>query len=567
MPSFKESKNSNPAKKHSIATRAQGTTFSTILSTIYYYTLGALFSNISNSVYSLVGSLGMARWARDIVRIIPSNPGVVKLRSSLGSGGAKGGKGNKNLTEWINASVPSLTERFTPAAWLPNGHLQTLFTAAGDFTKVDKVHYIRTYLRLPDGGTLGIDATPENHHGLPADAPTVVVCHGLTGGSHESYVRNILAWVTKPKEDGGLGGRGVVVNFRGCAGVPVTSCQLYSAGTTMDLALALHFIRNRHPSSPLIGIGFSLGASVISRYLGEYGSSSILSAGVVLGCPWDLTAMSHKLEDDWFTARVYSSTLGRNVLRLFFKAYDQNPAVFEVLDSPIREYIEELKVERKNQGARSRLRRIDDLLVSKIGGPRGIGAWPFPSAKEYYDWASPTHVLRGVRVPLFAINAFDDPVVDGGALPLDEFVASSHIYTAVTGGGGHLGWFDGPFFDKTKSKQRWVLKPVSEFISACTRDLSPPDEDPESGVDVVAGSRIGPKGADTKQRAEANGSADIRPNIDANVEANADCGWEWVVSPKYKIPGLEKVGWKVLREGEVVEGESDEGEGGLVQGL
>lgn len=58
----------------------------------------------------------------------------------------------------------------------------------------------------------GIDATPENHGELPADAPTAVVCHGLTGGSHESYVRNILAWVAKPKEDGGLGGRGVVVN-------------------------------------------------------------------------------------------------------------------------------------------------------------------------------------------------------------------------------------------------------------------------------------------------------------------------------------------------------------------
>lgn len=86
-------------------------------------------------------------------------------------------------------------------------------------------------------------------------------------------------------------------------------------------------------------------------------------------------------------------------------------------------------------------------------------------------------------------------------------------------------------------------------------------------MDVVAGSRIGPKGADTKRGAEANGSADIRPNIDANVEASADGGWEWVVNPKYKIPGLEKVGWKVLREGEVVEGESDEGEGGLVQGL
>ncbi|KIR31098.1 anon-23da protein [Cryptococcus deuterogattii MMRL2647] len=537
MPSLMKSKNSKQAKKQPVATKTQRTTFASILSAIYYYTLGALFSNISNSVYSLVGSLGMARWARDIVRIVPRNPGVVNLRSNLGSGGAKGGKGSKSLTEWIDESVPSLKGRFTPAAWLPNGHLQTLFTAAGDFTKLDKVHYVR-----------GIDATPENHAKLPADAPTVVVCHGLTGGSHESYVRNILAWVAKPKEEGGLGGRGVVVNFRGCAGVPVTSCQLYSAGTTMDLALALHFIRNRHPSSPLIGIGFSLGASIISRYLGEYGSSSILSAGVVLGCPWDLTAMSHKLENDWFTARVYSSTLGRNVLRLFFKAYDQNPAVFNAPDSPIREHIEELKEERKNQGMGSRLRRIDDLLVSKIGGPRGIGAWPFPTAKEYYDWASPTHVLSNIKVPLFAINAFDDPVIDGG-------------------GGGHLGWFDGPFFDKTKSKHRWVLKPVSEFILACTQDLSPPDEDHDSGVDVVAGSRIGPKGADVKLGAEVNGHADVKANIDADVEANADGGWEWVVNPKYTIPGLEKVGWKVLREGEVVEGESDEGEGGLVQGL
>lgn len=40
----------------------------------------------------------------------------------------------------------------------------------------------------------------------------VVVCHGLTGGSHESYVRNVLSWVVKPVADGGMGGRAVVVN-------------------------------------------------------------------------------------------------------------------------------------------------------------------------------------------------------------------------------------------------------------------------------------------------------------------------------------------------------------------
>jgi len=40
----------------------------------------------------------------------------------------------------------------------------------------------------------------------------LVVCHGLTGGSHESYVRNVVAWAIKPVKQGGLGARAIVVN-------------------------------------------------------------------------------------------------------------------------------------------------------------------------------------------------------------------------------------------------------------------------------------------------------------------------------------------------------------------
>jgi predicted alpha/beta-fold hydrolase len=57
-----------------------------------------------------------------------------------------------------------------------------------------------------------VDITPPNHKDLPPDAPTIIVAHGLTGGSHESYVRNVLEWVVRPKSQGGLGGRGVVAN-------------------------------------------------------------------------------------------------------------------------------------------------------------------------------------------------------------------------------------------------------------------------------------------------------------------------------------------------------------------
>lgn len=60
--------------------------------------------------------------------------------------------------------------------------------------------------------TSSLDITPPNHQELPADAPTIVVCHGLTGNARESYVRNVLNWAIKPKSEGGIAARGVVVN-------------------------------------------------------------------------------------------------------------------------------------------------------------------------------------------------------------------------------------------------------------------------------------------------------------------------------------------------------------------
>lgn len=78
----------------------------------------------------------------------------------------------------------------------------------------------RTLIRLPDGGTLGLDVCPpsttKEARELAKDTPIVIVQHGLTGGSHEPYVRSILAAACAPKKKGGLGFRAIVINFRGC---------------------------------------------------------------------------------------------------------------------------------------------------------------------------------------------------------------------------------------------------------------------------------------------------------------------------------------------------------------
>ena len=143
----------------------------------------------------------------------------------------------------------------------------------------------------------------------------VVLNHGLTGGSHESYVRNIVVWLTKPRVDGGLGARAAVVNvshppchcnysrrrvrlswdqFRGCAQTPVTSAHLYCSGSTLDVHTATLFLADLFPSAPMFGLGFSLGAALMTRYLGEQGQNCRLEAAVVLCAPLELRAMSKK---------------------------------------------------------------------------------------------------------------------------------------------------------------------------------------------------------------------------------------------------------------------------------
>ncbi|KAF9067633.1 Alpha/Beta hydrolase protein [Rhodocollybia butyracea] len=206
-----------------------------------------------------------------------------------------GGTGPESLSKLVEEHCPSLRLAFNPVWWLNKcvftslsfGHLQTLYSIFGDFTNIDKVMYERTYLRLMDGGTLGLDFTPPGDT-FPDDAPIIVVCHGLTGGSYEAYVRAVLAPACAPISEGGLGYRAVVVNFRGCAGVPVTTKQLYSAGWTEDLRMATIYLAHKYPRAPQIGLGFSLGANVMVRYQAEEGERSRLESVCVLGNPWDL---------------------------------------------------------------------------------------------------------------------------------------------------------------------------------------------------------------------------------------------------------------------------------------
>jgi hypothetical protein len=80
-------------------------------------------------------------------------------------------------------------------------------------------------------------------------------------GSHESYIRCILDSLVNPPHNY----RGIVINFRGCAESDITSPRLYSAVATDDIRSVMRYIRKCIPNAPLLGIGFSMGASILVK--------------------------------------------------------------------------------------------------------------------------------------------------------------------------------------------------------------------------------------------------------------------------------------------------------------
>lgn len=89
-----------------------------------------------------------------------------------------------------------------------------------------------------------------------------------------------------------------------------------------------------------------------------------------------------------------------------------------------------------------------------------------------------------------------------------------------------MGWFEG-----NRANDRWVKKPVSEWLIAATRDLP------------IAGDEL-------------------------DMERDEE-GWTWIARPAHAISGIGgqrdgMVGWKVLDGGEVIHGAEGEG---LMQGL
>ncbi len=131
----------------------------------------------------------------------------------------------------VAQTCPSLTSPFHPNPLLFSGHLHTLRAAAGN-SPANVVRYARKLLTMEDGGTIAIDLVDgetsetiaeddlplytnylkETEQVVSDDKNMLIILHGLTGGSHETYVRALITHLRSTTQS-----EACVINARGCA--------------------------------------------------------------------------------------------------------------------------------------------------------------------------------------------------------------------------------------------------------------------------------------------------------------------------------------------------------------
>jgi predicted alpha/beta-fold hydrolase len=301
------------------------------------------------------------------------------------------------------------------AAWWARGaHSQTIWGRIG--RSRDLVSFEREVLATPDDDDLILD-----HLNGPADAPRVLMLHGLEGSSQAVYIQGLAAAAAQ------AGMRVTVLNFRSCArdqgngGLMANRRpRLYHSGDTGDLDFVVETLRDREPRAPLLAVGFSLGGNVLLKWLGEQGARSEIEAAATISVPYDLAGASKQLERG--LAQFYAGRFLKTLKRKVLDVMQRFPRETEHMDADRIRLAETIAA-------------FDEYATAPLHG--------FRSAADYYRRSSSLRVLSQIEVPTLCLNSEDDPFTPKDALARAREVASDDVTLTASPWGGHASFMYG----------------------------------------------------------------------------------------------------------------------------
>jgi predicted alpha/beta-fold hydrolase len=302
---------------------------------------------------------------------------------------------------------------FQPARYLSNPHLQTLW--ASFCRKPQQLERQRERLWLEDGDFLDLDWYGPHE----ADAPLVLLLHGLTGSSSSHYILGLQQQLAE------RGWASVALNWRGCSGEPNLLPRGYHSGVSEDVVHAVRHLQAKRPQAALHAVGYSLGGNVLLKYLGEQGHNSGLQSAVAVSVPFRLDHCAQRIDQGF--SKVYQAHFMKELTA----------------------YVRDKQQHFARLGHTDRLSTLEQL--GPLNGMRTF--WDFDGrftaplhgyadAADYYRRASSRFFLQQIETRTLLIQAEDDPFVFRHSLPQTDELASC-IEFERHARGGHVGFIGG----------------------------------------------------------------------------------------------------------------------------
>lgn len=293
------------------------------------------------------------------------------------------------------------TLSFTPHPFLRGGHLQTL--AAAYWWKPQPYQARQHQVELTDGDAIVLhEDSPAEWH---ATGTLAMLVHGLAGCHQSGYMQRIAAKLCA------AGVRVFRMDMRGCGAGWRLARGTLNAGRSADVGQAVEYLLGLAPQSSLVVVGFSLGASIVLKWLTESPTAQIARA-IAVAPPIDLLQCSQRLRRG--CNRLYDHAFSRALNRYVAQR---------------RHVIDGLAALMPRSAPRS-LFEFDDRITAPLGG--------YPDAETYYRQASVRSQLGHIRVPTHILTAADDPLIPSQLYEGLELPPSVHL--AITPAGGHLGF-------------------------------------------------------------------------------------------------------------------------------
>ncbi len=319
-------------------------------------------------------------------------------------------------------------EPFQPRKGIANRHFQTI---AGRYArKQNGLIFHRWRIDTPDGDFLDLDF-PEIPGFVPDDsAPIVLLLHGLEGHARKGYACETYRQLAQH------GVRSVGLNYRSCSGEINLTPTSYHAGLTDDVDFVVSQLKRWFPQVPFGAIGFSLGANILLKYLGEQGERVRFETAVAVSPPF---SFSH-LPEKW-----------QNRVRQMYVRYFMRSLRQKVL---ARSHLLEGLVDIDKALAARNFRELDKALTVPLYG--------FQDINDYYEQCSSGRYLPDIQIPTLLIRALDDPMFDPEDVPYETIAANPFLHGFFTEHGGHVGFLEG----QPGHWRCWAERQAARFLAA-----------------------------------------------------------------------------------------------------